>query len=405
MELTPEDKQRIEDDERRRLAEEQYREEVRAKFREPSSKPNAKGPKKVWVYSILSLFLLVLILFLIKLEFDHNRSAVATSEESKRVPTATAAPPAARAMTPSEIFDANSGSVVLLENYNDDNRLAATGSGFCVGDSLIATNYHVLRGAIRLVAKGKDSVSLEGSEVESYDPDHDLAIVKFNSLHLKPLLLADPTGLKRGDHVTAIGSPLAIQNTLSDGIVTNLRSDSGINIIQISAPVSHGSSGGPLFDDHGAVLGIIAATNPNGELVNFAISSVHLRQLLDHSAPVGFSDFLAQTRVVLPVLQGSTTVPAHMARKFPFSVPPDRIAVIEGTFNIHGGSGNDIAWRLDQIPPGGQPIPVIPMARYSSQCAIKQNLPAGSYALVFDNGFSTLSGKTLTGDVSLKYFR
>jgi hypothetical protein len=382
MELPPEDKQRIEDEERRRLAETQYRRDVRTKLPEPSSKADTKNPRKLWAYSILSLLLLVLILFLVKRWVSHPST-----------------------MTPAMIFDVNSGSVVLLENYNDDNQLVATGSGFCVGDSLIATNYHVVRGATRLVAKGKDSTRYDGSEIESYDLVHDLAIVKFNSLHLKPLPLADSTALKRGDHVTAIGSPLAIQNTLSDGIVTNLLFINGFDIIQISAPISHGSSGGPLFDDHGAVLGITAAINPNGELVNFAVSSAHLQQLLDHPAPVGFSDFLAQTRVVLPVVSGSTMVPHRMATQFKFTVPPNRTAVIEGTVNISGGFGNDIAWRLDQVPSGGQPIPVTPMASCSSQCAIKQSLQAGDYALFFDNGSSPIFGRTITGDVSLKYFR
>jgi S1-C subfamily serine protease len=217
--------------------------------------------------------------------------------------------------------------------------------------------------------------------------------------------LADATGLKRGDHVVAIGAPLAIQNTLSDGIVTNLLAIGDVNVIQTSAPISHGSSGGPLFDDRGAVLGITSATNPSGELVNFAISSLYLRQLLQNLAPVGIADFLAQTKVVVPILRGSVSVLPRKAIQFQFSVPPNQAAVIEGAFSISGGAGNDIYWRLVQVPPSGQPVETIPMARYSSQSAIKRNLQTGSYALIFDNGFSMFSGKTITGNVSLTYFR
>jgi hypothetical protein len=313
--------------------------------------------------------------------------------------------PAARTMSPGEIFEANSGSVVLLESYNEDNQLVATGSGFCVGDSIVATNYHVIRGATRLVARGKDSIKYEGSEVESFDPEHDLAIVKFSGLHLKPLPMADSRALKRGDHVTAIGAPLGIQNTLSDGIVTNLLSVGGVNVIQTSAPISQGSSGGPLFDDHGAVLGITAASNPRGELVNFAVSSLHLRQVLDHPAPVSFPDFLARTRVVVPVLRGSTTVPPGKARQYPFSVPPNQTFVIEGAFTISGGLANDVNWRLVQVLPSGQSVDVIPMARYSAQSALKRNLQTGNYVLILDNGFSLFFGRTITGEVSLTYFR
>jgi serine protease Do len=195
-------------------------------------------------------------------------------------------PTAPLTLSPQQIFVAYAGSVVLIQNYSEDNQLAATGSGFCVGDSLVATNYHVIRGATRLVAEGKDSTTYEASEIESYDSHSDLAVVRFENSNLKAIPLGDPTGLKQGDHVTAIGPPLGIQNTVSDGIVSNMIMIDGINIIQTWAPISHGSSGGPLFDDQGRVIGITAATRPEGELVNFAISAVHLKTLLGNLSPV-----------------------------------------------------------------------------------------------------------------------
>ena len=169
------------------------------------------------------------------------------------------AQPIVRTLSAGEIFETYSDSVVLLENYDEDNQLALTGSGFCVGESLVATNYHVVRGAARLLAKDKDATRYEASEVQSYDIGSDLAIIEFANLHLKPLVLGDSTTLKRGDHVTVIGAPLGIQNTLSDGITTNLAMVGGVNMIQTSAPISHGSSGGPLFDDRGRVIGVASA--------------------------------------------------------------------------------------------------------------------------------------------------
>jgi S1-C subfamily serine protease len=314
-------------------------------------------------------------------------------------------PAAPLTMSPQQIFDAYSGSVVLIQNYTDDNQLAATGSGFCIGDSVVATNYHVIRGASRLVAKGKNSTSFESSDVESYDPQSDLAVVRFENFHLKAIPLGDPTAVKQGDHVTAIGSPLGIQNTLSDGIVSNLVTAGGINVIQTSAPISHGSSGGPLFNDQGQVIGITAATRPEGELVNFAISAVYLKTLLGSSSPVQLSQFLAQTRTETPVLQGSVSVPHGRVVPIAFKVPANHVAVIQGTFTIYGGAGNDINWALIQGLPNGQGTQVIPLARYSGNSAINRRLPAGDYALVFDNRFSAFSSKTVTGTVSLIDFR
>jgi S1-C subfamily serine protease len=159
MELTPEEKQRIDEEERRRLAEEQYRAEVRAKLRGPGSGTEARKPRNTWAYSVVVFILLALLVVLAKRVYDQYRETAATTDRPAPPARAPVASVPVRTMSPSEIFDANSGSVVLLENYNEDNQLVATGSGFCVGDSLIATNYHVIRGATRLVAKGKDSTS------------------------------------------------------------------------------------------------------------------------------------------------------------------------------------------------------------------------------------------------------
>jgi len=377
-------------------------------------------PTPPWRWVILGVVAVaVLCLFFYNLdrapEVDRQNQKVAADMAKMRVPgvpgnkqgisQSQLAPATPLAMSPQQIFDAYSGSVLLIQNYSDDNQLAATGSGFCVGDSLVATNYHVIRGASRLVVQGKNSTSFEASEIESYDPRSDLALVKFENLNLKPVPLGDPTRVKQGDHVTAIGSPLGIQNTLSDGIVSNLVISGGINVIQTSAPISRGSSGGPLFNDEGQVIGVTAATRPEGELVNFAVSAVYLKTLLGNPSPVQLSQFLAQTRVETPVLQGSVSVPHGRLLPLAFKVPANHVAVIQGSFNIYGGAGNDINWALVQAFPNGGGTQVIPSARYSGSAAINRRLPAGNYALVFDNRFSAFSSKTVTGTVSLIDFR
>jgi S1-C subfamily serine protease len=315
-----------------------------------------------------------------------------------------------------EIFETYSDSVVLLENYDEDNQLALTGSGFCVGESLVATNYHVVRGAARLLAKDKDATRYEASEVQSYDIGSDLAIIEFANLHLKPLVLGDSTTLKRGDHVTVIGAPLGIQNTLSDGITTNLAMVGGVNMIQTSAPISHGSSGGPLFDDRGRVIGVASAMKPGGELVNFAIPSVTLQQLLRKPTPLELSQVLAQTRIVSQILQGDSTVEGTVVR-LAFSVPldpeyPDREAVVQGNFD----AGPEYRWALIQTVPNGQTVEVTPVRACSYQSSIRQSLPAGDYAFVFDNvsarrGYLMLGlpqmqlGTKIAGNITLTYFR
>ncbi len=89
---------------------------------------------------------------------------------------------------------------------------------------------------------------------------------------MKPLKLGNMSMVSQGDQVVAIGSPEGFQNTVSDGIVSGLRTIGDINVIQITAPITHGSSGGPLFNMQGYVVGINSLGMDSGNL-NFAIDA------------------------------------------------------------------------------------------------------------------------------------
>ena len=167
-------------------------------------------------------------------------------------------------------------SVVMLEVYDENDELLATGSGFCAYKSnYIVTNFHVIEGASSIVIITDDKEEYEVNNILIFDAENDLAILDA-AIELRPLKFGNTDRLKAGEKVTAIGSPLGELNTVSTGIVSNTENDSGI---QISASISHGSSGGALFNKNNRLVGITYATLESSQNLNYAISIDYLDDL------------------------------------------------------------------------------------------------------------------------------
>ncbi len=171
-------------------------------------------------------------------------------------------------------------SVVMIGVHDSQNTLVATGSGISINkDGYILTNCHVIE-------KGQAfSVRLENSKdvytttaVIKYNPQLDLAIIRINH-QLEPLpIYRGAKELVRGQKCLAIGSPLGLFNSVSDGIISGFRDIDGQEMIQFTAPTSHGSSGGALINTSGEVIGICTAGVEDGQNINFAVSYKHILQ-------------------------------------------------------------------------------------------------------------------------------
>ena len=177
------------------------------------------------------------------------------------------------------------------------------GSGFIVSkDGFIITNKHVVadeQATYKVLTNDKKEFNVE----KIYrDPLNDLAILKVSANNLKALTLADSSKLKLGQMTIAIGTPLGeFTNTVTTGIVSGL--GRGItagspfegyvekldNVIQTSAPISPGNSGGPLLNSFGQVIGINAAIAQEGSNIGFAIPSNVIKDLLNNFAKSGNS--------------------------------------------------------------------------------------------------------------------
>ncbi len=174
---------------------------------------------------------------------------------------------AGNAMTPSQIYDAYSDSVVSIE-VQTANGIGA-GTGFLISeDGYILTCYHVVEGYQAISCTFIDSTSYEAAYVGG-DEDADLAIIKIESADgssFKPVVLGDSGQLTVGSTVTAIGNALGtFANTLTSGTVSGLdraltMSDGKVmNVLQTDCTVNSGNSGGPLFNEYGEVIGVVNA--------------------------------------------------------------------------------------------------------------------------------------------------
>ena len=173
-------------------------------------------------------------------------------------------------------------STVLLVMEGESSKLLGLGSGFFVDTNLIATNFHVIEGAARGTAK------LVGQEtaytIEDFiaiDKKNDLAILQVSDPGIQPLPLGDSDTVEIGDTVYVAGNPKGFfEGTFSEGIISAIRGDSTNKRLQMTAPISSGSSGGPVLNDGGEVIGVSFATFRGGQNLNFAIPSNYLKELL-----------------------------------------------------------------------------------------------------------------------------
>jgi S1-C subfamily serine protease len=172
------------------------------------------------------------------------------------------------------------------------------GSGFCVSDEAIASNLHVIEGATRGNAKliaEKRKYEIEG--IVALSTQRDLVVMKISSFPSQALSLGNSDTVQVGDSVYAVGNPQGLEGTFSQGIVSGIGELGSDKLLQITAPISPGSSGGPVLNDKGEVIGVSAATFRGGQNLNFAIPSKYLKELLSKSGPV---TPLAQAKAAKP---------------------------------------------------------------------------------------------------------
>ncbi|MCA9060377.1 MAG: trypsin-like peptidase domain-containing protein [Planctomycetaceae bacterium] len=185
----------------------------------------------------------------------------------------------------------------LVARYGEGVVLVQTpgglGSGFVINDrGYCVTNYHVVEGETRIAITifhrnnngDFERKAIRDVRIVALNPHFDLALLEIpaqEGLDFRPVFLADDDSHREGDAVFAIGNPLGLERSVSEGIVsTRSRNVDGIVYIQTTAQINPGNSGGPLFNSHGQVVGVINMKLTFGEGLGFAIPVAYLKHFL-----------------------------------------------------------------------------------------------------------------------------
>jgi serine protease Do len=197
------------------------------------------------------------------------------------------APAQPRPLTPADIAARSLPSVVTMRTSH------TLGTGFIVrADGWIATNLHVLTGGPRVVATLRDGRELAVVEVLSASPGHDLALVRVEAHGLPALTLGDSDAMRPGDPIVAIGNPMGLEDTVSNGLVSARRKVTvELEVLQVSAPIAPGSSGGPLFNERGEVIGVATAVVEGGQNLAFGVPVRYLVPMMAKPEPMPFAQF------------------------------------------------------------------------------------------------------------------
>lgn len=170
------------------------------------------------------------------------------------------------------IFKENSRAVVVVVAYDENSEAISQGSGFIIrADGAVVTNYHVISNARDIKIKaGSKVLRVEG--LLYIDKENDLVILKANGKGLPTVKIGDIAKVNIGEKVYVVGSPQGLENTISDGILSGIRDITyQRKVLQITAPVSPGSSGGPVFNKAGEVIGITTFLIEKAQNLNFAM--------------------------------------------------------------------------------------------------------------------------------------
>jgi len=210
-----------------------------------------------------------------------------------------------------DVYETVSPSVVVVYNMNESGQMRGHGTGFFIDPwGMVATNYHVVEGASSLKIKTKGGMMMDVRGVAAADPENDVvilsAILPVDSIRTLKMAPALP---QVGERIVVIGTPYNPQlaQTITDGLVSALRPlPGGKRLIQISAPISPGSSGSPVVNMKGEVIGIASRVHRQASHIGIAVPGEIISSLTPSapfpvtSLPVLYANQIAVTESPSP---------------------------------------------------------------------------------------------------------
>jgi S1-C subfamily serine protease len=180
------------------------------------------------------------------------------------------APLASPALSTPEIVSKAKPAVLEVTAYDSSGKPLRFGTGFFISaDGDLVTNRHVIEEAATVTAETASGASYQCEGVLAQPKDLDLVVLKFKAKGVEKLVFGDASKISEGQKVVVIGNPEGLEGTISEGIIAAVRDNP--RLIQITAPISPGSSGSPVLNEIGEVIGIATLAFKEGQNLNFAI--------------------------------------------------------------------------------------------------------------------------------------
>jgi len=187
--------------------------------------------------------------------------------------------PAAWPLTAAQVYAIAAKSVVVVESLSQSKR-RAQGSGVVVGNGEVVTNCHVVLFADKIVVRS--GTAQHEARRRYADSERDLCVLQVPTLKLAA---APANGSANpGDRVFAIGAPQGLELSISEGLVSGLRQINNLSVVQTTAAISRGSSGGGLFDESGRLIGITTMQARSGQNLNFAVPARYIAEIPERHA-------------------------------------------------------------------------------------------------------------------------
>lgn len=264
-------------------------------------------------------------------------------------------------LTAKDIVQQASPAIVRIEAKGPAGE--QVGTGFILdAQGLVATNLHVIAGMADISVKLHDGSHLQVAQVINADPGRDLALIRLAATRALPSLrLGDSSKVSTGDQIVAIGNPLGVfENTVSEGLISSIREvcsaadvaaknprcPGELTFLQISAPISQGSSGGPLFNLAGEVVGVTTAIISSGQLINLAMPVNYLKPMIARPQPIAVAEFASRTR---DLTEGAAEDGPKVVR----NVPKHPATLLQGCKPEHIG---DLVASIEQAIEVGAPL-------------------------------------------------
>ncbi len=210
-------------------------------------------------------------------------------------------------MTPQEIYETTNKAMVEILTF-DANESMSMGSGFFINSNQILTNYHVIEYANRMIVRDYDGATYEVTHIYDYNTSYDLAILGVKEASKEALIL-NKNEVETGMDVYALGSPLELSGTISEGIVSKAyRQYEGKTYHQSTAYISQSSGGGPLLNSYGEVIGINTLRILGGQNIYLAVDIDYVK-LLDRYHPKPIKNLYTENQGKIKIQEIYITIP------------------------------------------------------------------------------------------------